>query len=896
MSWITRIANALRPARTASDLDDELRFHLEQRIDELVRDGMSRGEAERVARLRFGGALQIREASRDVKSAAWLEPAVADFRFGVRVLRRHLAASLAAVASLAFAIGACTAAFSLLDALVFRPLPLPDPERLVRLVRVMPGFLNPRNTPIDSDGFAYANFEQFRDAARSSAELFAMGLSGGFQAAAFDDAGGVSENVRAESISGHGFEILGVKPAFGRLILPDDDSPAGGHPAAVLSYPFWKRRFGGSPSAIGRWVKLGGREFQIVGVAARGFSGVQPGYLTDLWTPFTVSADARALAAPDRGIAQVWGRLHPGAQPAALAASLQPALANFLRDRVYLHPPRNLSPAMVQQLIQTPLAARDASGGRDSLFRLRFKDPLRILALICMLLLLVACSNVGNLLIARASARQAEMALRVSLGASPGRLTQQMLIESAQLAAAAAVLAVLFASFAAPAIGARLGATEFPAWIDLTMDLRTCAFAVAVSLAAALLCGAAPALRASSTAPRAALQRAGRVRAMRWLVAAQVGFCVAVLFLSGLLLLSFRKLIATDLGFSRENIALFDLAPRTREGYRRNSGMDLLDAVRRLPGVRSASLSQQRPMGGDLAWIMTPVLRFPGGAAESVRPREVPVSAGFFEAMGIRRIAGRDFFREEGDRATESVIVNQAFVDQFLPGSDLIGRQFEKLTDDPDPVRQQIVGVVGNALWNNLREPDRPTIYSPLRDAAGATLSVRTASNPAPLLSWLRKEIETAAPSLTVRGNILLSTQLDNLMVSERLLATLAGFFSAAALLLASVGLYGVIHFAAAQRTREIGIRIALGAPRGSVARMMVADTSVPVIVGVAAGIGGGAALARYLSSQLFGVKPTDFWSLAAPVACILAAAAAAALPPAVRASEADPVTVLRQE
>ena len=397
MSWLSRIANAFRPERTAAGLDEELRHHFEERVDQLVSEGMPRRDAERAARLRFGGALQIREESREVKSAAWLESLLADFRFGLRMLRKSRHATLAAATSLALAIGACTAAFALLDALIFRPLPLPAPERLVSLARVMPGFTSPANVPRESDSFSYPQFELLRGRAGDSADLFAMGLAGGFQPAQFDDAGGATESVRAESISGRGFEILGVKTAFGRLIQAEDERGA----VAVLSYAFWRRRFGASPSAIGRWVNVGGRQVQIVGVAARGFSGVQPGYLTDLWLPLAPSAD------PTRGIAQIWGRLRPGVEAETLAPPLQAALTNLLRED--------------RQRVEAPLRVRDASRGRDSLFRLQFRTPLRIFALICALSLLVACSNVGNMLIARAAARQGEMTLRVSLGASRRR-------------------------------------------------------------------------------------------------------------------------------------------------------------------------------------------------------------------------------------------------------------------------------------------------------------------------------------------------------------------------------------------------------------------------------------------------------------------------------------------
>jgi putative ABC transport system permease protein len=901
MSWISRIASAFRPERTDADLGDELQFHIDQRIDDLVRGGMRREEAERVARRQLGHPLQLREISHEIKSAAWLQSLLRDFRFGLRMLMKHRTASLAAIASLALAIGACTAAFALIDALIFRMLPLPAPRQLIDLARLMPGFLSPANQARESTGFSYPQYELLRDAARDRADLFTMRLSGGLHIAQFDDAGGAAENIRVEAISGRGFEILGVQPFFGRLIQPGDDTLNGANPVAVLSYPFWKRRFGASPSAIGRWMTLGNKQFQIVGVAARPFSGVQPGYLTDAWLPLSITLDARNLADPDSGFLNVWGRLHPGVDALQVREPLQAATTNFTRERVRVNPPRNLHGAQLQQFSDAPLRVRDASAGDNSLFRVQFRRPLWILAIICALLLLIACSSVANLMIARGSARAAEMALRISLGAARSRLIQQMLIESAQLAAAACALGIAFAALAAPTIVARLGPSEFPAWLDVAPDLRTLAFAVSLSVVTTLLFGIVPALRASSVSPEAALKtgesrQSGRTGSLRWILSAQIGFSAAVVFLSGLLLLSFRKLIAVDLGFARKNVVLFDLAPRDPMNPPRAPGSELLEKLRQLPAIQAASLTQQRPMGGDMVWIMTPIVRFPGRANETVRPTEVPVSDGFFEAMKIRWIAGRDFRAEEIARNSPAVIVNQAFVDAFLKGRNPIGEQFEKLGNDPDPVPQQIVGVVANIRYNNLRESEEPTIYTPLRNAAGATLNARVVSESPALLAFLRKEIETDAPTLMVHGSILLASQIDNTMISERLLAILAGFFAVVALLLAAVGLYGVINYTTVRRTREIGIRIALGSRRAAVVRLIVWETSSPVIAGIALGVGCGVALARYLASQLFGVKPADFQSLAAPVACMVIAALAAVLPPAFRAAGADPLDALRHE
>ncbi len=898
MKWWSRL---LRRNKLEQDLARELQFHITERIAALKISGLSEREARRQVRQEFGGIEQVKEECRDANGTRWLENLFRDFRFGLRMLNKYRTGSLAAITSLALAIGACTGAFALIDALIFRPLPLPEANQLIDLALVLPPFFSPENVAQESDVFSFPQYELLRNTAQDRAELFALSLSGGLQPALFDDSGHMSDNIRADSISGGGFRILGVKPALGRLIQPDDDSLVDGRRVAVLSYAYWRRRFGAGPSVLGHWVTIGRKQFQIIGVAAASFSGVQPGYLTDVWLPLSTAADPRNLADPDRGSVHVWGRLHKGVKGSQLREPLQAAITNFLRERIRINPPRNLHGSQLQQFADAPLHVRDASRGLDSLFRVQFERPLWILSLICMLLLLIACANVANLMLARASARDGEMALRVSLGAGKFRLVQQMLMEGGQLAFLAGTAALLFAALAAPAIVTRLGTTEFPAWLNVSLNFRTVSFAALLSLLTMILFGLVPALRASSVSPNAALKSAavrhsGSMRSLRWMLALQVGFSVTVLFLSGLLLLSFRKLIAVDLGFVPDNVILFDLAPPDAQLHRQDSGAKLLDHVRDLPFVQAASLSQQRPMGGDLVWISLPVIRLPGRANEAVRPTEVPVSRGFFSAMQIRWITGRDFLPEEITPGSSPVIVNQAFVNRFFPGQNPIGQTFEKFGDDPTPVKQRIIGVVANARYNNLREPEGPSIYSPLRDVAGATLNVRTRSRAASLMPSLRKEIQAAAPELTIRGSILLRSQIDNTLIGERLLALLAGFFSAVALVLAGVGLYGVVNYTTIRRTREIGIRVALGARRSSVVRLVVSDTSVPVIAGITLGIIAGIGLARYLASQLFEVKTTDFWSLFGPLSCIVIAAAAASLPPAFRAASVDPLAALRHE
>jgi predicted permease len=567
MSWVSRLANAFRPGRTNADLDEELQFHLDQRIADLAVSGLAPKEASRTAALKLGNRLATREESHQIKSVVWLESLFRDFRFGLRMLSKYRTTSLVAIASLALAVGASTAAFSLIDALMLRPLPVPDPHRLFELAHVSPPFMSPDNQSHESDTFSFPQFQLLRDTIGDSADLFLCQSSAGLTAVAFDDAGGEEEDVRLANIDGHGFEILGVKPALGRLIQPDDDSISNGRMVAVLSYPFWMRHFGGSRDALGRKFTLSSRTFEIVGVAAPSFTGLQPGYLTDIWIPLTAAADPRLLT-QDIEVAGILGRLHAGVQRAEIQAPLQTVFTNALRERIRIHPPRNFSGDRLKQYADQPLTVRDAftGSGRDSLFRAQFRRPFQILALICGLLLVVACSNVANLMLARASARDGEMALRVSLGAPRSRLIQQLLIESGQLAFIATIFALLFSMLAAPAIAARLGTSELPAFLDVAPDSRSLAFAAALTALSTILFGLVPALRASSARPETALKALAPgfhlLRPLHWMLTAQIGFSVALLFLSGLLLLSFRKLTSINLGFNRDHMILFDLRAR----------------------------------------------------------------------------------------------------------------------------------------------------------------------------------------------------------------------------------------------------------------------------------------------------------------------------------------------
>jgi predicted permease len=447
-----------------------------------------------------------------------------------------------------------------------------------------------------------------------------------------------------------------------------------------------------------------------------------------------------------------------------------------------------------------------------------------------------------------------------------------------------------------------MGTAGDPAYLDVQPDARMLAFLAAVCMATTSLFGLAPALRASSANSTAALKDASanqsaRTGLLRTVLGVQVGFSFMVVFVAGLLLLSFHRLTSVDLGFSQQNVLLFSVDSGGAGSKATAIQTELLDRLRHMPGVQAAATSGIALVGGATAPIIAAPVRFAGRGPDGTRPQFLSVSPGFFSTMQIPLLAGRDFTAADGEPATpKAVIVNQFFARQFFPGQDAVGQRFERVVDDDGNfASQEIVGVVGDAKYNNLREPTVATLYLPAAQVGGV-VEVRTRENPLALAPALRKAIQGVDPSLTVASVTLQSTRIDETILQERMLALLGGFFGLIAVVLAAVGLHGVLSYSVVRRTREIGVRVALGASSFSVVRMVTGDLATTVAIGLAAGLAGGFALARLVASTLFEVKPSDFWSVALPLLCLLLACAASALPPALRAARADPMEALRHQ
>jgi predicted permease len=880
MSWWSRVVNAMRSSRLDDELDEEQRFHIDERARDLEARGLSPEAAREQALRQFGRRVQLREASRDVKLATRIESLIRDLRFGARLLQKDAVVSVAAIVSLGLAIGACTAAFSLVDALILRPLPVRDPHMLVYLDRS------------DEDGdenapplHSYPFLERVQQAAASHMEVFSMSEQS-LRQALLPDGGGVEEKLFAQFVSGNAFNALGVRAHIGRVLLPSDDVKPGSHPVAVISHGFWTRRLGGNPSVIGQWIRVEQKEYQVVGVTQAGFTGSEPGTLTDIWLPNMMFQQESLLAAQWHWL-KIWGRLVPGVTADAMRPIVATALTNFEAD---------LTSAGEKPQRRPTIEFVDASTG-ISRIRREFQRPLVTLAGIIGIVLLIACSNVANLLLARGAARRREMALRASIGAGRGRLLQQVLVESSLLTLAATILGVVCAWLTTPLIVSMLTTNEHPVYLDVRQDWRVLSFTAVLAALTTVLFGLAPALRAASTMPGEAMVLGDRSQTAsagvaRSLIAVQIGFSLMILFVAALLLRSFDRLVTVDLGFVPDRLVLLSVEARDRfeRPQAHEVNRQLLQRVRVLPGVESASMSGWALFRG---WSWGNNLSVQGGGR--AQTHRLAVSPDFFNTMGTRLLEGREFRPAESE-ATEPMplIVNQTFVRQYLSGLRTVGQRLTT-TRGGQTVAYEIVGVVEDARDGSLRGATGPYIFTPLDDAGG-TIEVRTSMDQRTLADYVRRELPLAHPSLRLVDVTLQSALVANTLLRERLLAVLSGFFAALGLALAAVGLYGVLSYAVVRRTREIGIRLTLGAQPSAVVRFVLDRVAAAIAIGITAGLAGGVYFARFVETLLFEVDIRSVTSLVLPVLCLLLVAMIAAWFPARRATRVDPVEALRIE
>ncbi len=889
MSLWSRIVNVVRGDRLSREIDEELQSHIEEAIEQ----GREPGEARRA----FGSPLRQREASRDMRVIAWLDSLRADVISGWRQLMKNKVTSAAAILSLALAIGACTAAFRLIDAMLLRPLPVAEAERLY--VVAFQGSFTADGKAKEYDSCSYPMFRQMRAAVKGQAELIANSMYNGSVDLTYG-ADQEMEKAHVQYVSGWMFGSFGLRPAVGRLLTENDDLNPGAHPYAVLSYDYWTRRFGKDSKVIGRTFRMGNDLFQIVGVAEKPFTGTETGWVTDVFVPMMMK-NPRTLASLNNFWLRTFVQLKPGVAPEPVHERLRATFRAIQEERVKGFPAQSKRDR--ERMFQEKLLLEPAAVGRSNMQR-DYRQALTALGLLVGLVLLIACANVANLMTARAAARAREMALRVSIGAGRGRLVQLVLVESAWLAFLATAIGAVFAWGSAPFIVGMINPPVYAASLVLPADWRVLGFGLALACGVTFLFGLTPALRASSVKPVSALRGGedphSRRRLMHALIAVQVAFCFVVHFVSGLFVTTFDRLTNQPTGYSSERI--LNLEALTRDPQPPVVWDQVAEHLRSVPGVEKVALIAWPLMSGESA---IGNISINGALPTDVFSDFVTISPGWIDTMRIPLLGGREF------RATDTnptvAIVNQAFAKQYFDGENPVGKSFERVEGAGGRARLEIVGFVRDARSrDSMRLAIRPTAYIPFQsiDAKGAfqpkgrgTFIVRTASaNPLALASTLRQEVARARPGFRV-SNIRTQVELNQTdTVRERLLAMLGLFFAVVALLLAGVGLYGVLDYSVLQRRREIGIRMAIGAQPGGIARLVTVDVFSMVLVGAVAGLALGMASARYIETLFYGVKPTDFSVLVVPGLTILAAALLAALPAVIHAVRIDPVTMLRAD
>ena len=884
MSLWSRMANIFRGERLNREIDEELQAHIEEAI--------ATGRDPLEARRAFGSALRYREGSRDVRLIGWLESLRADAVFGWRQLAKTKMTSAAAIFSLALAIGACTSAFRLIDAVLLRPLPVAHPERLYDLARQAIG---PEGKPETFDSWAYPAFQLMRAAVKNDAKLIAVSYAEPVDLTYKSDE--EMERAYLQYVSGWMFSTLGVKPALGRLLTENDDLKPGGHPYAVISYDYWTHRFGQDPKVIGRTFRMGNELYEIVGVAEAPFTGTMPGTMVDIFVPTMMHP---AVTRKDWDWHRTLAVVKPGAALEPMRQKLEATSRAFEEERAkgFL----GMSKEEIDNFLNQKLVLERAETGVSNLQR-ETRRPLEILGVLVTLVLLIACANVANLMTAQASARAREMAVRVSIGGGRWRLVQLVLVQSAWLAVLAAAVGGLFAWWSGPFVVSMINPPNNPARLDLPADWRVLAFGVALALGVTLLFGLAPALRASSVNPVSALKGGedphSKRRLMHALIAVQVAFCFLVLFVAGLFVTTFKRLSEEPTGFSADRLLVLDTVAKQPQPV--EFWEQVAEHLRGVQRVQMVALADHPLLGGS-SW--NNFISVNGAPPNGVLAYMRSISPGWLDTMKIQLIDGRDFL--PSDMQPGSAIVNETFAKTYFDGVDPVGKAVDLSMDEGVRLRYQIVGLVGDVRYRDLREPILPQLYVPFHsvDASGAsgksstgTLLVRTTlANPMTLASVLRQEVPRARPEFRVSR---IRTQLEidqSHTVRERLLATLALFFAIVALLLAGVGLYGVLHYSVLQRRREIGIRIAIGARAGSVARLVTLDVFSMVLVGAAAGVGLGMISVRSIESLFYQVKATDLQMLALPALAILAGALLAALRPVIQAVRIDPASMLRAE
>lgn len=909
-----RLQMLLHRGRFNQEMEEEMRLHLELRRQQQMAAGAAPDEARRAALRRFGNATRIREQSRTAWGWDWLESLLQDAGYGLRGLLRSPGLTTVALLSLALGIGANTAIFSLLDAVLLRSLPVADAQQLVlfghgRWVGSMSGLPNR-----SWDLFSYPFYRAFSRETNVFSGVTAINSIEMGAHASF--AGGALQLARADLVSGTYFSVLGVHPILGRTLTEDDDRAPGAGPVAVASYAWWTRH-GRDPAVLGKTVRIESTNYTVVGVAQPGFFGATVGQSPDFWIPLSmekeISPGWNGLDDKDFQSLYLIARRKPGIPLAQAATSTNLLFRQIIRSE-YLG--ANPSPKELQDVQRAQIDLTPAARGLSQL-RLQMSLPLEILMTVVGLVLLIACANIANLLLARGAARSREIAIRMALGATRARLVRQLLTESSLLAGAGALLGVGLA-WRAGALLLRLGARHGePAPLDVAPDGRVLLFTLAITGVTAILFGVAPALRATRPAMASSLKEGRgtigaplRNRLGRGLIVAQIALSLVLLAGAGLFVRSLVKIAGVDTGFDKHNVLIFGLdeyATGLAQDERLNNlQQQIEDRVQTVPGVRAASFSMFTFNEGEWSDDIT-VEGVPRTPENSEDVLYNVVGARFFSTFGLPILAGRGFTAQDTPHAPQVALVNEAMQRRYFPGGSAVGHRFGLGNDPAHSGDIEIIGVVKDAKYVTLSEQPQMVAYFPWTQHLQyfSNFSVRYQGDPRAVTAAVRQAIASVNHYVVVSSVYTLADQVDSSIGNEQLIAQLSTFFSLLATFLVCVGIYGLMSYAVARRTNEIGVRMALGAGRSDVQWMVIREilalAAAGLLFGIPVALLGANLVAKLedphlLSRILFGVGPNDPVSLAAGGLLILAVAALAGYLPARRASRVNPVEALRTE
>jgi predicted permease len=930
MSFFSRLRNAIHPKRLDAEVLDEMSDHLERRAAALREQGLSQGEAQREASRRFGNVTQLRERSRETRLSAILETTFQDLRYAWRGMRKSPAFAVTAILSLALAIGANTAIYSIVDAALLRPLPVPQPDRLFTLSTLQIQQQG-QERPVEDVSFSYPLLQQFRAAAGDSARLglFSTGLQSDVR---IPDKDAPVEKAICQFVSGDAFDILQVPPALGRVFTPAEDRVPWGHPYIVISYDYWQSRFHGDPHVVGQRVWIAMNSFaasggaQIIGVAQKGFFGVEPGKFVDVWIPAMMFSKF-ALTNLTWGWFQIMGRLAPGATRSQLQTRLTPIFKADDEELIRRFP---MTPAPIQkQYRERPLLVHPGATGASN-FQRDFSRPLWIVLAVGAGILLIACANIASLLLARSTARAAEMAMRISLGAGRARLIRQLLTESLMLSIIAGALGWLLAQVTAPALVAMLSEKTRPVRFALSHgflrgDARVLLFCAAVSTLAAVFFGLLPAWQASGTKPMRELHgmrvEAGKLRLGRVFVGIQVAFAFVLIIAGASFLFTLRNLFKVETGFNPHNVAIVNISTELSDITQKPELNVFLDEIQRrveaLPGIQGVAMGYAGGMF-EGSHSSTQVI-LPGQPLPDRQEYDMSASPRYFSTMRLPLLAGREFeqrdrdYHATGPRPTveqwtsgqtkyfgnedpamgpRPVIVNQAFAHRYYGIESPIGKTFRT----PGGMTDEIIGLVGDSPYGSLREGPQAILYYLVRGDSYVALYIRSPLDLGSIKEMVDREAQAIGHGTHVHDVTTLDTLIGYSLLREKLLAGIGGVFAFLGLLLAAIGLFGLLNYSVTRRTKEIGIRAALGARPPSLVFLVLKDLFSLIAGGLVVGLFASLALMTFVRSLLFGIRPLDPLVMTTAAAVFLAAAFIAGGLPASRAASIDPLVALRHE